>query len=162
MCRGLQWLHIYLEMDLGATDIDAAGLAKDVVRKPRGQARPPEPADLVLLGRTAREWQGCSRYCALVITALPRSGVRPNHAARSVLESVDDAGAWFLYPLNYNRDPECLASICRWLLSFERTHFDDDHLSLGHSAGQGSAQSAHVKICRLLGKTLDVKPRPSL
>ena len=77
MCRGLQWLHIYLEMDLGATDIDAAGLAKDVVRKPRGQARPPEPADLVLLGRAAREWQGFSRYCALVIIALPRSGFAP-------------------------------------------------------------------------------------
>ena len=92
----------------------------------------------------------------------PSVRIRPSHSARGVLESFDDTGAWFLYPLNYNRDPECLASICRWLLSFERTHFDDDHLSLGHSAGQGSAQSAHVKICRLLGKTLDVKKREKI
>ena len=57
--------------------------------------------------------------------------------------------------VNYNRDPECLVNMCRCLLGCVCTHFYDDHLSIDHSAGQGSTQSAYVKLCRLLGKTLD-------
>ena len=115
VCSGLPRIQTYLGVDLGATDTDASGLSKDVIHTPRGRARPPEPASLFLLGRDAREWQGCPRYCAMATIALFRSGVCSSHSASSGLEPFDDTGAWLLHPLSYNRDPECLASICRWL-----------------------------------------------